>query len=340
MTPPHHFDFPHGKRFAFTIVDDTDVATVANVKPVYDLLHELGLRTTKTVWPVDCPEGSPDFSSSQTLEETDYRAFAVDLQRRGFEVTWHGATMETSLRTRTIGGLQRFHEVFGAYPRIHVNHAFNRENVYWGAGRLDSPVLRAVVGRLTGKPAEYYTGHIEGSPFWWGDFCAKHVLYGRNLTTNDINTARFNPSMPYRDPARPLIPWWFSASDAEGVAEFNDLIHPRQQERLHRDGGFCIVATHFGKEFVRRGVVNPVTRARLTELSQRPGWFPTTGDLLDWLRTRREAATGCNGLLPDREWRRMQWRFAIDLGARKLRRRWATRAGWESDDSPFSSPSK
>ena len=73
--------------------------------------------------------------------------------------------------------------------------------------------------------------------------------------------------MPYRDPARPLIPWWFSASDAEGVEEFNELIHPRQQERLHRDGGFCIVATHFGKDFVRDGVVNPVTRARLEELS-------------------------------------------------------------------------
>ena len=134
MTSPQKFEFPDGKRFAFTIVDDTDVATVANVKPMYDLLHDLGLRATKTVWPVACPEGSRDFSSSQTLEDPDYRAFAVDLQRRGFEVTWHGATMETSPRARTIAGLQRFNEIFGAYPRIHLNHAYNRENVYWGDG--------------------------------------------------------------------------------------------------------------------------------------------------------------------------------------------------------------
>ena len=57
MDSPVRFEFPQGKRFAFTIVDDTDVATVANVKPLYDLLHELGFRTTKTVWPLGCPEG-------------------------------------------------------------------------------------------------------------------------------------------------------------------------------------------------------------------------------------------------------------------------------------------
>ncbi len=312
--------FPDGKKFAFTIVDDTDVATVANVKPMYDLLYELGLQTTKTVWPVGCPEGSPDFSSSQTLEDGDYAAFAVDLQQRGFELTWHGATMETSTRPRTIAALERFRELFGAYPRIHLNHAFNRENVYWGAGRLDSPTLRALVGRFAGWPADYFAGNVEGSPFWWGDRCARHVTYGRNLTTNQINTARFNPSMPYRDPARPLVAWWFSSSDAEGVEEFNDLIHPRQQERLERDGGVCIVATHFGKDFVRDGKINPVTRARLEELSQRPGWFPTTGKLLDWLRARRMGESGSTGFLPSREWRRMQWQFVIDLALRKKKK--------------------
>ena len=45
-------DFPEGRKFAFTILDDTDDATVENVRPVYDLLTELGFRTTKTVWPL------------------------------------------------------------------------------------------------------------------------------------------------------------------------------------------------------------------------------------------------------------------------------------------------
>jgi hypothetical protein len=317
MTAASRFGFPGGKRFAFTVVDDTDVATLANVKPLYDLLYELGFKTTKTVWPMRCPEGSRNFSTSETLEDEDYRAFVLDLQQRGFEITWHGATMESSRRERTVAAIERYHEVFGHYPRVHVNHANNRENLYWGGGRLDSAPLRFLFSHLAGRPAEYFSGHVEGSPYWWGDLCERHCVYGRNLTTNDINTAAFNPSMPYRDPARPLIPWWFSSSDADSVREFNALIHPRHQERLERDGGFCIVATHFGKGFVKDGVVDPVSRTYLTELSQRAGWFPTTGELLDWLRTRREGTSG-GGVLPGGEWRRMQWQWALELGRRKV----------------------
>lgn len=313
MPPVPPPSFPGGKRFAFTILDDTDVATVENVKPIYDLLHSLGMRTTKTVWPVRCPEGSRNFAASQTLEDADYRDFVVELQRRGFEITWHCATMESSRRERIEAALGLFHEVTGGWPRVHVNHSHNRENLYWGAGRVDEPLLRLLFARLAGRPAGYFLGHVEGSPYWWGDLCARHVTYARNLTTNDINTARFNPSMPYRDPARPLVPWWFSASDAEGVYEFNELLSGANQERLEREGGFCIVATHLAKGYVSNGEVHPETRARLEELARRPGWFPTVGELLDWLRARRNG----DGI-PAGEWRAMQWRWALDLGRRKL----------------------
>src|SRR5690242_17430165 len=94
--------FPDGKRFAFSIIDDTDVATVDNVAPVYALLEELGMRTTKTVWPLACPVESSNFDSSQTLEDAAYREFVRDLQRRGFEIASHGATMESSRRERTV----------------------------------------------------------------------------------------------------------------------------------------------------------------------------------------------------------------------------------------------
>lgn len=314
--------FPNGARFAFTILDDTDVATVANVSPIYDLLHTLGFRTTKTVWPVSCPEGSRNFAGSETLEDEEYLRFVLDLQRRGFEITWHGATMESSVRARTLDALERYRDAFSEYPRIHVNHADNRENIYWGADRLDSRILRWVFGRFAGRPAGYFSGQSPDSPYGWPDECAKHFLYCRNLTTNDINTARFNPSMPYRDVERPLVSWWFSASDAESVEEFNSLVHPSNQDRLEREGGFCIVATHLGKNFVRDGIVNDVTRTRLTELSQRQGWFPTTGELLDWLRSRRAST---DGTLPRNEWRRMQWRWAADLALRKASERRARR---------------
>ena len=308
--------YPGGKRFAFTIFDDTDVATLENVRPIYRLLEELGMRTTKTVWPEPCPEGSENFSSSETLEDAEYREFVIDLQRRGFEIASHGATMESSRRERTVAGLERMHDTFGMYPRCHANHAYNRENLYWGAERIDVPLIRAFYGRFNGMPRDHYQGGIEGSPYWWGDLCARHFTYVRNLSFDEINLAKINPSMPYYDPRRPLAQRWFSSSDAEDAEEFNYLTRPARQEQLEREGGFCIVSTHLGKGFERNGEVHPVTRERLEALARRSGWFPTVGELLDWLASRRTTTE-----LPAPEWQRMQWRWISDL----VRRRWKLR---------------
>jgi hypothetical protein len=279
-------------------------------------LEELGIRTTKTAWPVACPEGSRNFSSSQTLEDADYRAFLQDLQARGFEMAWHGATMESSTRERTLEAFQRFRDTFGHYPRVHANHAYNRENVYWGANRLDQPLLKALYRRLNGRPADYYQGDIEGSPYWWGDLCQQHIHYARNLTFDEINIGELNPSMPYHDPQRPLVRWWFSAADANDAIDFCRLVSSDNQTKLQRGGGICIVATHLGKGYARQGKVEPLIRRRLEELARRPGWFPPVGELLDWLRAQRASDS-----LPESEWKLMQWRWAHDLFARKLRKR-------------------
>jgi hypothetical protein len=55
--------------------------------------------------------------------------------------------------------------------------------------------------------------------------------------------------MPYHDPGRPLVKWWFSSTDAEGADEFAGLLSGEALERLERDGEVCIVATNFGKGY-------------------------------------------------------------------------------------------
>src|SRR5262245_59251493 len=100
-------EFPNRRQFAFTIMDDTDVATVSNVGPIYRLLAYLGMRTTKTVWPVACPEGSKNYSSSSTLEDPEYLNFVLDLERAGFEIGYLGATMESSRRERTVRAIDK-----------------------------------------------------------------------------------------------------------------------------------------------------------------------------------------------------------------------------------------
>lgn len=56
-----NISWPDGKKFAFTIVDDTDNSFIDSVKPVCELVFECGMRTTKTVWvypPMDNFTGS------------------------------------------------------------------------------------------------------------------------------------------------------------------------------------------------------------------------------------------------------------------------------------------
>jgi hypothetical protein len=90
--------WPDGRAFAFTIFDDTDNATYEHLAPVYEFLDALGLRTTKSVWPVG-GSGSGRIGG-RTCENADYRAWTLELQAPGFEIASHGATNETSRRDR------------------------------------------------------------------------------------------------------------------------------------------------------------------------------------------------------------------------------------------------
>ena len=85
--PPNRLSFPDGKRFAFTIVDDTDLATLERVRPIYELFDRYGLKTTKTVWVWPTNETHPP-SQGDSLQNQAYRSFIVDLQRKGFEIAF------------------------------------------------------------------------------------------------------------------------------------------------------------------------------------------------------------------------------------------------------------
>jgi hypothetical protein len=316
-------NFPGGKRFAFTIIDDTDVATVDNVQPLYDLLHRLGFRTTKTVWPLRWDEGWSAFAGSETLDDAHYVEFVRTLQAQGFEIASHGARMESSNRQQTENGLARMQEVLGAVPRVYANHSFNQENVYWGPERVDISLLRALYRRMMGARGRgHFLGGVEGSAYWWGDLCRSHHEYVRNLTYTHVNVLDINPTMPYRDPRRPLVNWWFSAVDADNVEVFVERFNAAAIDKLEQAGGVCIVATHLGKQFVRDGVVDPRVQRILEDIASRDGWLVPVGELLDCLRAQRRGAAE----IPPHEWRMMQWRWAMDFAWATLRDRFSRRA--------------
>ena len=277
------FEFPEGKEFAFTILDDTDDSTVDNVKPMYDLLGELGLRTTKTVWPLDCPEGSRQYFAGQTLNYKPYREFVHDLPARGFELTWHCATMESSDRARTTRGLDVFHREFGFYPKVHCNHGQNRENIYWGPKRYQNSLIRALASLLGPHGSATFCGELETSPYFWGDLCRTHFRFVRNFSFRRLNMLKVNPHMPYRLEATPYVNFWFSTADAPDVDAFNRLLTREGVDRLRRENGVGIVTTHLGKGFVKDGQINRQTAEMLRYIAALPGWFVPVSDILEFL---------------------------------------------------------
>lgn len=281
-------EYPGGHPFAFTLLDDTDDSTVERVAPVYDLLAELGFRTTKTVWCLDCPEGSRKFFAAETLQSPRYLALVRELLGQGFELAWHSATMESSPRSRVLEALGFFQREFGFLPQVHSNHGQNRENLYWGARRYQSWLAGGLMragAHLRGEPR--FEGDRPDSPWFWGDLCRQHFRFVRNFTFPDLDLLSRDPYMPYRLASTPWVQYWFSTSDAPHARAFKRLLTRERIDRLARDGGLCILSTHLGKGYARDGRVDPQVAEILRYLASLGGWFAPVSELLEHLLVQR-----------------------------------------------------
>ncbi|MHB8900424.1 MAG: polysaccharide deacetylase family protein [Thermoguttaceae bacterium] len=282
---PSPIPWPEGKRFAFTVFDDTDESTVENTAPVYAFLRDLGFRTTKSVWPI-AGKGEPMLGGS-TCEDDGYRRWLLELQAEGFEIALHSATYHTSTREDTLRGLDRFREIFGSDPVSLAIHTSNAEGIYWGSRRV-SGVRTWFYNALTRfRRSNHFRGHLEGDPLFWGDVCRARLKYVRNFVFADINTLAACPWMPYHDSLRPYVNRWFASSEGGTLESFNRTIGEENQDRLEREGGASIMYTHFAKGFCRNGQIEPRFRALMERLAARQGWFVPVSQLLDHVQARR-----------------------------------------------------
>jgi len=301
--------FPNGRRFAFTILDDTDDATFENIVPVYDRLRELGFRTTKTVWPLDCPEGSQEYFAAETLQRSEYLRYVQQLVADGFELASHGATMESSNRERTLRGLEFLDQHFDTTLQLYANHGENRENLYWGPKRFRTPLFQWLARTIERNRRDgYYCGDVEESEFFWGDVCRKRFRYVRNFTFASLNALSFNPEMPYAISNTPYVQYWFSTSDAPTPEIFRRRVTRSAIDRLEGEGGICILSTHFGKRgYVSNGRLDPTVDDMLRYIADKPGWLVPASEILDHLAAQQ----------PDRNvstlaLARIEFRFLID----------------------------
>ncbi len=282
-----NFIYPEKKDFVFTIFDDTDVSTFDYIKPIYDRLIELGFRTTKTVWPL-AYSGKSHYTGSHTLEDKNYVEYIRYLHSKGFEVAFHGATMESSNREQIILSLERFYRCFSHYPISYAAHSENRDNLYWGKDRFSIFIFKFLYNLLSSKPSNHFQGHANNSPFFWGDLAKKHILYTRNFTFNEINLLNKKCPLPYRNNRKPWSNYWFYSCDADNVESFNLLLNEKNQEKLIQEKGVCIISTHFGKGFTLEGKLHPETNRLLSRLGKMNGWFVPVNQILDFLRNNQK----------------------------------------------------
>ncbi len=302
MVVPQHVAWPAGKTFAFTVFDDSDLATVDNVKPVYDLLRDLGLITTKSVWAMPAPD-VPRIGGA-TCDDPAYRSWTLELQTSGFEIGSHGATPGTTPRLLVGQSLDRFREIYGHDPGTLANHSGCLESIYWGDARVTGLARAAYTVMTRFHRRGTFRGHIEGDPLFWGDFCRDRVRYVRNFTFNVVNTLAACPVMPYHDPARPYVRAWFASSEGRDVNAYTARLAEAAQDQLEAEGGACIMYTHFASGFVEDGRLSPRFRALMERLARRNGWFVPVTPLLDHLAETR----GLTELNP-RDRRALEWRW-------------------------------
>ena len=127
-------NWPEGKRFAFTVFDDTDYTTLQNGPRIYKFLNDIGMKTTKSVWPIKGMH--VPLIGGTTCADPDYLKWVHQLKEQGFEIALHNVTYHTSNREQVINGLEQFNKYFGEYPKIHVNHAGCDDSIYWGDAKL------------------------------------------------------------------------------------------------------------------------------------------------------------------------------------------------------------
>ncbi len=286
--------YPYGKDFAFSIIDDPDNSTGPDIKPVYDLLYQLGFRTTRTVWVFDQKhtntprrEMERDWTGvdeGYSLENKDYLHFIKELDRRGFEIALHGVSAGNDYREEIIEGYENFKKIFGSYPKMDVLHSKNIENIYSGRHKLDN-IFFKVLQRVIHDSD--YQGHIPGSDYFWGDISQNVVRYVwlPFRTIKEINLLKVSPKLPFHDPRRPYVNYWFLTSDGSNLGDFLILTSPENMGRLMRERGTSIVSTHFAYGFTKQTkgkyVLNKDFVERMKYISKLDGYFAPTSEILD-----------------------------------------------------------
>ena len=83
--------YPDGKDFAFTITDDPDYGWMEEKLAIYDLLENLGFRTTIPVWVLNNKHGTGEEGVNSgvggiTTADDEYLQYTKEFKKRGLKL--------------------------------------------------------------------------------------------------------------------------------------------------------------------------------------------------------------------------------------------------------------
>lgn len=276
--------WPDNKRAAFAFIDDTDDAEMPFIADVYALLKSRGIRSTKTVWVY--PVRDTDLFRGNCLrDDPDYLEFVRQLMRDGYEIGLHNVGSGSFDRDEIKQGLELFRQLLGVYPRLHVNHSYNKDNIYGGDKRFSAP-FNLVVRKLH-SGYRGFEGEHPASRHYWGDLHKQHIRYSRTYEVGELNLMKV-AEFPYTDRnysdcCNLLYPSVF-CSNQDLLAH---IVNPRSVGRLVDEGGCAIVYTHFGYCH-ERGGIDPALYKALDALEKwrEQIWFAPVGEILDHMSSQ------------------------------------------------------
>ena len=276
---------PHPFRAGFCITDDTDTATLASVRAVYDVLADHGVFATKTVWafPPEEPCGIPALPASiqrgVTLADANYRRYCTELGQRGFELALHGASAGNNRRASVERGFALLDQLAPASP-VYICHAKNADNPYWQEKVVARGPLRSLLALYA--RGHQCSGEDPASPYFWGDLCRRRVRYIRLMRTRNLDTLAADPAMPYFECEKPLVNGWFTATKRS----FRDATAAAALDALESHWGLTVLYQYMCR------YADPATGRALASFTDHVArlaarsrvWKANTGAILDRLR--------------------------------------------------------
>ena len=270
---------PEEYDFAFLVIDDTDCAQLPEIEEVYNLLYENGMRTNKTVWVFPPRDEPKNFGAS--LAEVEYVEWIKKLQLQGFEIGLHNVGSGNFNREEIISGLKIYEHFLGSRPKTHVNHSYNRDNIYSGGERF-CPFFARILGVLY-PDYKGFEGNDPKSEFFWGDIHKDTIKYSRNVELPSLNIADFVKSVPfvYKD-KKQYSNFWYPATFCPNPLIWNKLVTNKAIEKLKKKRGAAIVYTHFGYYHLGNGQLDDGFKKSIEFMGNQNGWYVTLSEFLDY----------------------------------------------------------